>query len=98
VPAFFAVLLLANNPEKYRLSVRVEGISVAKKALDKDTPTEEFIVKNGMKESLFRDLNPHIKKDVIPAGTFVYVPKEERNGEKEKVERLSNGAKLIIRE
>ncbi|HAV39545.1 MAG: lytic transglycosylase domain-containing protein [Aquificaceae bacterium] len=98
VPAFFAVLLLANNPEKYGLSVRVEGISVAKKAMDRDTPTEEFIAKSGIKESLFKDLNPHIKKDVIPAGTFVYVPKEERNKEKEKVERLPNGAKLIIRE
>lgn len=98
VPDFFAVLLLANNPEKYGLSVRVEGISVAKKAMDRDTPTEEFIAKSGIKESLFKDLNPHIKKDVIPAGTFVYVPKEERNKEKEKVERLPNGAKLIIRE
>jgi membrane-bound lytic murein transglycosylase D len=66
--------------------------------MDRDTPTEEFIAKSGIKESLFKDLNPHIKKDVIPAGTFVYVPKEERNKEKEKVERLPNGAKLIIRE
>ncbi|MFN4012872.1 MAG: transglycosylase SLT domain-containing protein [Aquificaceae bacterium] len=95
VPAFFAVLLLANNPEKYGLSVKVEGLSVAKKTLDKDMSTEEFMVKNGIRESLFRDLNPHIRGDVIPAGTFVYVPKE---GKGERVERLSNGAKLIIRE
>ncbi len=98
VPAFFAVLLLASNPEKYGLSVNVEGISVARKLLEKDTPVEEFVEKSGLKESLFKDLNPHIKGGIIPAGTFVYLPKESKEFGRERVERLPNGAKLIIRE
>ncbi|MCS7195805.1 MAG: lytic transglycosylase domain-containing protein [Aquificaceae bacterium] len=97
VPAFFAVLLLARYPEKYGLSTKVEGLSVTQKLLERETPAEEFISKSGLKESTFRDLNPHIKKDVIPAGTYIYIPKEEK-GNSERVERLPNGARLIIRE
>ncbi|MCS7262014.1 MAG: lytic transglycosylase domain-containing protein [Aquificaceae bacterium] len=98
VPAFFAVLLLARNPEKYGLSTRVLGISVVHKVLEKETPTEELISKTGIKDSLFRNLNPHIKKNLIPAGTMVYLPREEVRESRERVERLPNGAKLIIRE
>lgn len=96
VPAFFAVLLLASNPEKYGLSVQVEGLSVVKKPVEKDTKTEEFIAKNRIEESLFKDLNPHIKGNIIPAGTFVYLPADRE--EKEIAERLPKGTKLIIRE
>ncbi|MDW8066290.1 MAG: lytic transglycosylase domain-containing protein, partial [Aquificaceae bacterium] len=90
VPAFFAVLLLARDPEKYGLSVRVEGLYVTSKTVEKDTPAEEIIARAGLKESLFRDLNPHIKRNLIPAGTYVYVPKNLG----ERIERLPNGAKL----
>ncbi len=96
VPAFFAVLLLANNPEKYGLLVRVEGLSIAQKFVEKDIGREEFLVRNNMEESVFKDLNPHIKGNVIPAGTYVYVPKEAR--EEGIVRKLPNGAKLIIKE
>ncbi|MFN3871153.1 MAG: lytic transglycosylase domain-containing protein [Aquificaceae bacterium] len=96
VPAFFAVLLLASNPEKYGLSVKVEGLTIAKRSVDRDTPIGEFINSNRMKESLFRDLNPHIKGDIIPAGTYVYVPREEKT--EGRIERLPNGAKIIIKE
>ncbi|MFN3598632.1 MAG: lytic transglycosylase domain-containing protein [Aquificaceae bacterium] len=96
VPAFFAVLLLASNPEKYSLSVNVEGLSIAKRSVERDTPTGEFIASSRIKEGLFRDLNPHIKGDVIPAGTYVYVPREEKT--EGRVERLPNGAKIIIKE
>lgn len=95
VPAFFAVLLLARNPEKYGLSVRVEGISVERKLVEKDTEINELISRKGLKESTFKDLNPHIRSNVIPAGTFVYIPREQRR--EERVERLPNGAKLIVR-
>lgn len=96
VPAFFAVLLLANNPEKYGLSVRVEGLSIARKLAEKDMKKEEFLTRNNIEESVFKDLNPHIKGDVIPAGTYVYVPREAR--EEGTVKKLPNGAKLIIKE
>ncbi len=94
VPAFFAVLLLARNPEKYGLSVKVEGISVEKRVVERDSKVED--VMGSLKESLFKDLNLHIKSELVPAGTYVYIPKEEKRNER--VERLPNGAKLIIRE
>ncbi|MDW8095812.1 MAG: lytic transglycosylase domain-containing protein [Aquificaceae bacterium] len=97
VPNFFAVLLLARNPEKYGLSVKIEGIHLDQKVVEKDTTTEEFITKNRIRESVFRDFNPHIRRDIIPAGTVVYLPKEDKSTT-ERVERLPNGAKLIIRE
>ncbi|MCS7171087.1 MAG: lytic transglycosylase domain-containing protein [Aquificaceae bacterium] len=98
VPAFFAVLLLARGPDQYGLSVRVDGISIAHKILEKETSTEEFLLRAGVRESTFKDLNPHIKRDIIPAGTYVYVPREEGKSALEKVERLPNGARLVIRE
>lgn len=96
VPAFFAVLLLARSPEKYGLSVKVDGISIDRRLVEKDTAVEELLSKKGVRESTFRDLNPHIRTELIPAGTYVYIPREQNTGEK--VERLPNGAKLIIRE
>ncbi len=96
VPAFFAVLLLARDPERYGLSVRVEGLSVDGKIVEKDTSIQEVLTEKSVKESAFRDLNPHIKTSIIPAGTYVYIPKEHNTGEK--IEILPNGAKLIIRE
>ncbi len=96
VPAFFAVLLLARDPEKYGLSVRVEGISVDRRLVERDTLVEEILAEKNLRVSTFRDLNPHIRSEVVPAGTYVYIPKEHNT--KDRVERLPNGAKLIIRE
>ncbi len=96
VPAFFAVLLLARDPERYGLSVRVEGISVDRRLVERDTSVEEILTGRNLKASTFRDLNPHIRSEVIPAGTYVYIPREHNM--EERVERLPNGAKLIIRE
>ncbi len=96
VPAFFAVLLLARDPERYGLSVKVEGISTDRKLVERDTLVEEILTRKNLSASTFRDLNPHIRSKVIPAGTYVYIPKEHNT--EEKVERLPNGAKIIIRE
>ncbi len=95
VPAFFAVLLLAKDPERYGLSVKVEGLSVDRRLVERDTAVEEVLTRKAIKENIFRDLNPHIRTEVIPAGTYVYIPRE--GGTEERVERLPNGAKLIIR-
>ncbi|RMH79582.1 MAG: lytic transglycosylase [Acidobacteria bacterium] len=96
VPAFFAVLLLARDPEKYGLRVGVEGLSLTRRAIDRDTTIEDVVSKKAIGESLFKDLNPHIRGRLIPAGTYVYLPSEGSNGER--VTYLPNGAKLIIRE
>ncbi|MEJ5338886.1 MAG: lytic transglycosylase domain-containing protein [Aquificaceae bacterium] len=95
VPAFFAVLLLARDPEKYGLSVRVEGMEIDRRLVEKDTAVEEVLLRKGVRESTFRDLNPHIRTGIIPAGTYVYIPREQNSAER--VERLPNGAKLIIK-
>jgi membrane-bound lytic murein transglycosylase D len=50
-----------------------------------------------LKEGVFRDFNPHIKGDRIPAGAYIYLPKGQAALREEKTILLENGAKVIIR-
>ena len=89
VPAFFAVLLLSRYPEKYNLSVRVDDLyTPVVKQVRQDTTVHKLVSAGGIKESTFKDLNPHIKGDTVPAKTYIYLPKEKVVSEK--------GVKLII--
>ena len=96
VPAFFAVLLLARYPEKYGLNVSIQGLNLAVNKVEEDTTVEEVIKNISLKESIFRDLNPHIRGERIPSGVNIYVPKDHALFS-ENVIRLENGAKLIFR-
>lgn len=58
VPAFFAVLLLARDPAKYGLSVKVEGLSVAQRTVEKDTHAEDIITKAGVRENSLETSTP----------------------------------------
>lgn len=103
VPSFFAVLLIARDPSKYGLSVNIEGLNLSTKVAKRDYTTDEFIRQANIKESVFRDLNPHIKGKYIPAGTTIYIPAKDTlsfkdRGIKESIHELPNGAKLIIRD
>ena len=75
VPMFFATLLIARSPEKYGLKVDVNNLFVDRKVADRRYTVKEFVRKAGLRESTFRDLNPHIRGRFIPAGVYVYVPK-----------------------
>ncbi len=75
VPMFFAALLIARSPEKYGLSVRLDSLSIERKLVQRGERVNDFVRRAGIGESTFRDLNPHIRGDRIPGGTYVYVPK-----------------------
>ena len=78
VPMFFAALLIARSPEKYGLRVDGDLHLFERRVAVRDYKVNEFLREAGIKESTFRDLNPHIKGNYIPAGVFVYVPKMRR--------------------
>ncbi len=94
VPLFFASLLIARSPGKYGLRVEEVPLKLTKKVVKREKSVRELIRKFRLKESTFRDMNPHIKSDIIPAGTYVYLPKAK----KEKVIVLENGAVLYIKD
>jgi membrane-bound lytic murein transglycosylase D len=97
VPAFFAVLLLTRYPEKYGLNINMEKIGLVVNKVQEETKVEKVLTDKNLKESVFRDLNPHIKGDKIPAGTYIYLPKMQTALKEEKTILLENGAKVIIR-
>ena len=74
VPMFFASLLIARSPHKYGLKVDIGDLGLVKVEVKKPTTIREFIAQTGVRESVFRDMNPHIKGFRIPAGSYVYIP------------------------
>lgn len=78
VPMFFAALLIAYSPERYGLNVELENLRIGKRYVSKGVGVREFVRTVSLKESTFRDLNPHIRGDYIPSGVFVYVPEREK--------------------
>jgi len=77
VPAFFAVLLIARNGDRYGIDTGYENdLDVLSTEFDRIVTVEEIIYEFNIDENLFRDLNPHIKGNFIPPGTLVYLPKE----------------------
>ncbi|EDP75180.1 lytic transglycosylase domain-containing protein [Hydrogenivirga sp. 128-5-R1-1] len=74
VPMFFAALLIAKDPHRYGLKVEVADMNIEKRLLGKSVRVKDFVRGLNIKESTFRDLNPHIKGGYIPSGVHVYVP------------------------
>ncbi|MFZ8785162.1 lytic transglycosylase domain-containing protein, partial [Thermocrinis sp.] len=94
VPAFFAVLLLTRYPEKYGLNINMEKIGLVVNKVQEETKVGKVLTDKNLKESVFRDFNPHIRGDKIPAGAYIYLPQGQTA---EKTILLENGAKVIIR-
>ncbi len=78
VPKFFAALLIARNPEKYGLRITGSPLKVRRTLVGRTQSIREFVRRADLKESTFRDLNPHIRGDLIPANTHVYVPHTQK--------------------
>ncbi len=96
VPAFFAVLLLTRYPEKYGLNINVEKVRLMVNKVKEETKVENLLTDKNIRESVFRDFNPHIRGDRIPAGTYIYIP-EQKTTKEERTILLENGVKVIIR-
>ncbi len=108
VPSFFAVLLLARDPQKYGLKVEPWDMEVERILVERRTSVGEIVRRYGISESSFRDANLHLKGNVIPAGTYVYIPKTihraknisvaPRDESFTRVITLENGAKVYIKD
>ena len=101
VPKFFAVLLVARSPERYGLKVRMDSLRIENLKVRKRTKVREILVSKGLRESTFRDLNPHIRGDFIPAGSYVYLPKRLPTYTEfgvDEVVILENGARVYIKD
>ncbi len=101
VPKFFAVLLVARSPERYGLRVRMDSLRIENLKVRKRTKVREMLVSKGLRESTFRDLNPHIRGDFIPAGSYVYLPKRLPTYTEfgvDEVVILENGARVYIKD
>jgi membrane-bound lytic murein transglycosylase D len=88
VPAFFAVLLLTRDPDKYGLNTNIEKINLVVNKVQKETKVEKVLMDANLKESVFRDFNPHIRGDKIPAGTYIYLPQGQTTLKEEKTTLL----------
>ena len=82
VPRFFAALLIARNPEKYGLKISGSPLKVKRTLVSRTQSIKDFVRMADLKESTFRDLNPHIRGELIPANTHVYVPQPQKEVEK----------------
>jgi len=104
VPMFFAALLIARDPERYGLKVRLDSFRIENRVVREGRSVRKLLAELGMRESTFRDMNPHLRGEYVPAGSYVYVPVEEerREPEEERVDTeiivLDNGAILYIKE
>ena len=76
VPLFLALLHIAKNKERYGIYVPDEVNPIQAIKVKISLPVKVFIKIYGLRESTFRDLNPHIRGKVIPEGAYVYI--EER--------------------
>jgi len=104
VPMFFAALLIARDPERYGLNVRLDSFRIENRIVKEGKSVRKLLAELGVKETTFRDMNPHLRGEYVPAGSYVYVPveepprppEEESQGTKKIV--LDNGAILYIKE
>ncbi len=96
VPLFFATLLIAKNPEKYGLRIEPVGVKIEKRLIARPHKVTDIVRTFNLKETTFRDLNPHLKGEKVPPGAFVYVPKKRFKRKPLKVVKRDT-AKVIIK-
>ena len=72
VSSFFATLLLFRFPEKYGLNLRIPREKIKYIRVDEETPLKELLKELGIPLSDFKRWNPHIKGEIVPAGSYVY--------------------------
>jgi len=99
VPMFFAALLIAESPDKYGLRVELENLRINRRYVRSRIKVSKFVKVASLKESTFRDLNPHIRGSYIPSGVYVYVPASSSHKTQRKVlvVKRENGRKLELK-
>lgn len=104
VPRFFAALLIARSPHRYGLRVRVDTLRIERRVVSKRKSLRKLISEFGLRESTFRDMNPHLRGSHVPPGSYVYLPRREPSPKPSSAEKgdtqvivLDNGAVLYIK-
>ncbi len=101
VPKFFAALLVVRSPERYGLKVKLDTFKIKSFKLKENRKVKNLITDLKIKEAVFRDMNPHLRGDYVPAGSYVYIPEKptpKEGNEFVKIIVLDNGATLYIKE
>ncbi len=75
VPRFFAILLIANNPEKYGLDTRSNIYDVINFTADREIHLSELSQEKKIDYDILKFYNAHLKSDVAFEGININLPK-----------------------
>lgn len=75
VPRFFAILLIAQNPQKYGLDINSNVYDMVTTQADRDIPLEEYAIQVKVDLDILRFYNAHFKKGLIVSGFNVHTPR-----------------------
>lgn len=77
VPRFFAILLIAQNPQKYGIDTNSNVYDLITIQSDRDIPLEEYALETKTDLDILRFYNAHFKKGTIISGANINLPKME---------------------
>lgn len=75
VPRFFAILLIAQNPQKFGIDTSSNLYDVATITAEKDISIEDFAMESKVDLDIFRFYNAHFRKGIILSGYNLNLPK-----------------------
>ena len=75
VPRFFAILLIANNPEKYGLDVKTNIYDVINFTADREINLNDLSQEKKVDYDILKFYNAHLKKDIAFEGININLPK-----------------------
>jgi membrane-bound lytic murein transglycosylase D len=75
VPRFFAILLIANNPEKYGLDVKTNVYDVINFTADREINLNDLAQEKKIDYDILKFYNAHLKKDIAFEGVNINLPK-----------------------
>jgi len=75
VPRFFAILLIANNPEKYGLDVKTNVYDVINFTADREINLNDLAQEKKVDYDILKFYNAHLKKDLAFEGININLPK-----------------------
>jgi membrane-bound lytic murein transglycosylase D len=75
VPRFFAILLIANSPEKYGLDVKTNIYDVSNFIADREISLTDLAQEKKIDYDILKFYNAHLKKDIAFEGININLPK-----------------------
>lgn len=74
VPRFFAILLIAKNPEKYGLDIKTNVYNVMNFTADREIYLSELVDQYKVDYDILKFYNAHLKKDIAYEGVNINIP------------------------